>query len=215
MAIKTFNTESNPQSQVLPTQTAVLKQMLQAFGQQLRVGLPGYFVSYDYKTQLATVQPSFSNQYPDGTVSPMPQIYNVPVRWPSSSISYDHHPIVAGDRCTLHFADKALDLWLSSGATSQPDDNRTHHISDAWAEPGLRPTNEPLPVSNGEDLLRTIGNLQLRMKANGHVQLFTGLGTAGSLEAISLINQFMRDVVTNNMSGAAAVQRKFKNFVEA
>lgn len=214
MAVKVFNDQSNPQAQMPPTQTSVLKQAFKDYSQQLRVCLPGKIVTYDYKLQQATVQPTFSNEYNDGTVQQMPSIYNVPVVWPSAGESHIHFPLNVGDPVLLIFADKSLDLWLQSGTTSQPNDSRTHHIADAIAIPGCRPFNNPMRVSNGQDVIVANGNLELRLKPNGHVQLFRNLNNQNSLEMISLINQFMYSVVTDNMGGAARAQNKFKNFVE-
>lgn len=215
MAIKFFDDESNPQQEVNPSQTAVIKQFFKSYGQQLRVCLPGKIVTYDFALQQASVQPSFSNQYSDGTVSPMPIIYNVPVQWPAGGNWWIHGPLAAGDPVNIHFSDKALDTWLQSGVSQPPPDSRTHHIADAIAVPGLNPFSNPAKVSNGQDLMIAIGNLQFRMKPNGRIQLFTGLNTSRSLEFFSLVNSFMIAVITDNISGAAAIQQKIQNFIQS
>lgn len=215
MAITFFDDQSNPQQEVDPTQTAIIKQFFKSYSQQLRVCLPATIVTYDYKLQQASVQPTFQSQYSDGSVANLPIIYNVPVQFPSSNGAYMHFPLAAGDNVVLHFSDKALDTWLQSGALQPPSDSRTHHIADAIAVPGCKPFNAPSPVANGEDLIVSINNLQFRMKPNGHIQLFTGINTPGTFEYFSLVSTFMRDVITDNMSGAASAWRKLRHFIES
>lgn len=215
MAVKFFNDQSDPQAAVDPTQTAVMKQFFKSFGQQLRVGMPGYIVTYDYKVQQASIQPAFKNEYSDGTVQNLPILYNVPILWPSGPNWYIHGPLPANSPVTIYFSDKALDSWKQNGAIQAPSDSRTHHITDAWAVPGLRPFGNPVPASNADDLLITVNNLQFRLKPNGHIQLFTGLNTADGVEFFSLLNQFMIAVITNNIPGAAAIQSRLESFVES
>ena len=221
MAITYFNKGSDPQQQMPPTLTAVLKQAIKAQSQQLFCNLPCTVVTYDFQTQNATVQPTFANQYEaldengNPIVQTLPLIYNCPVRWDSSSISYDVHPLNPGDRGVVHFSDRALDTWLASGAIAPPPSSRTHNYTDGWFEPGLRPFNQPIPVSNGIDLLRTINSLQLRMKANGHIQLFTGLNTSASLEFFSLLINCLTQLALQNQSGAVGVIQQLMNFIES
>ncbi len=215
MAIKFFDDQSSPQEEVRPTPTRIHKQVNKALGLDLHVCMPATIITYDYKKQMASVQPSFSNQYNDGTVSPLPIIYNVPVQWPSSGTGYTHFPLNKGDQITLHFSDKALDQWLSSGAVSQPNDSRTHHIADAIAVPGCRSFNKPLNVSNGTDAIVGLGNLEFRLKPNGHVQIIQGLNTSGSLELLSTINDFMTAAITGDWGGMIQAQSLFQRFLES
>src|SRR4051812_3139589 len=103
MAVDFFNDQSDPQALVNPTPTEVHKKVVKALGQTMRVCMPGIVIGYDYKKQMATVQPSFSNQYNDGTVSPLPLIYNVPVVHPRTGSTYTHVPIAKNDRVLLMF----------------------------------------------------------------------------------------------------------------
>ena len=110
---------------------------------QLHVAAPGTIVSYDASTQQAEVTLGF-RAVPleeDGVEAPDPpiKIPGVRVMWPGSSVSYDTHPLVAGDTGLLIFADRALDEWYRKGGAVDPIDARAHSLADAVFLPGLRP----------------------------------------------------------------------------
>lgn len=117
----------------------VLEQAIRNRLAELQTAAPGQVVSYDYKTQKASVQPTINRKYKDGQVSPYPVINNVPVIFPRSGGASMTFPVKPGDTVLLVFAARSIDDWLQRGGKVDQSDTRMHSINDAIAIPGLLP----------------------------------------------------------------------------
>ena len=100
--------------------------------------MPGQIVAWD--GQYATVKPALAKSLASGEALAPPNIVRVPVCFPrgmggKAIISV---PLQSGDPVLLHFAERALENWLS-GNDGEPGDPRQFDLSDAFATPVCRP----------------------------------------------------------------------------
>lgn len=127
---------------------------------QARVALPGRVVSYDAAHQSCSVQPLIHDGYMlDGErqTARLAVVTRVPIVFPGGGAYSLTWPVKPGDTVLLVFASKSLDRWLALGGEVDPADDRTLHLTDAIAIPGLRSFATPVPaggVSNDAAVMR-------------------------------------------------------------
>lgn len=216
--------EEQPQREATPTLSAVFRRAARAGMAEMKVSMPAEVVTYDHKTQKATVRPYFQRKYNDGKLEEPPIIYGVTVWQPRAGDAFVHMPVKPGHVVHLIFSDRSLDKWLSSGKQGDPGDTRMHHISDAVAYPGGYPFSNNAKVSNANDVI--IGNigdgnkLEIRIKTNGHIQILNG--TNELLKTMDDWFQVMRDAVIYTCNGPqrlrhnqlSKVHKRLKTFRE-
>ena len=116
--------------------------------------LLGTIVSFDAARQTASISVNFqrsvfnkqvaadalSNQATPTTpnVISFPVLVQCPVMVYSGGGGYLSMPIGAGDTCLVLFHDRDIDSWYASGATTTPNSNRMHSLSDGLAIVGFR-----------------------------------------------------------------------------
>lgn len=149
----------------------VLNQFFNNKVAELRVATPAQIVSYDYKTQLATVQPVISRRYDDERVEPFKPINNVPIVFPRSGGASLTFPVKAGDPVLLVFSDRSLDTWKQSGGVQPQDDIRKHSINDAIGFVGISAMTHPSQAENNDDVLLDFDGNKLRMKPSGNAEV--------------------------------------------
>lgn len=174
MPVKFVKEEKDPQKLVPPTLYELVRTAIQAATSNFRVCVPATVVTYDHKKQVIDAKPAFKRKNPDGTISDPPIIYNVPVAFPRAGDAYIALPLAKGDNVLLLFSDHSLEKWQTSGGEVYPDDEREHHISDAIAVPGCYPLNNSAKIPNNKDLIIKNGNIEIRFKKNGHLQILNG-----------------------------------------
>lgn len=164
----------------------------------LRVSLPAQ-VTKVLGNQLVNVQPTLQIKYIDQS-SPqnMKPISNVPVGTPKGAGWSIKVPIAVGDTGLLVFADRSLDVWLAgSGGIVDPQDGRTHDLSDAVFYPGLGPTSAQTTDSTS-DMVLTNGLAVIRLEKAGKFKF-----TNGTNEVINLLVQITDQLksLANTLSG--------------
>lgn len=97
-----------------------------------------------------------------GTPELMPIIQGVPVWFPRIDARTDANPggvqahitfpVKPGTNVMCLFADKSLDKWKATGGEVDPQDVRSHALSDAVALPGLFPFNNPISNVDPSDI---------------------------------------------------------------
>lgn len=109
---------------------------------ELHTAMPGRVERYDRTTQTADVQPLVKRAVADEagveSLESLPVVPSVPVVFPGAGDYAITFPIARGDTVLLVVASASLDRWLARGGEVDPDDERTHALSDAVAIPGLR-----------------------------------------------------------------------------
>lgn len=113
----------------------------------LRTLTPAIIISVDRdgpdKPLFATVQPLMKEtiNLPGAKPTDFPQIDRVPIIMPRTRNAVLNLPVEAGDIVALIVSDRSLDNWLQSneGVTVDPQDIRSHQMTDAVCVPGFYP----------------------------------------------------------------------------
>ena len=166
--------------------------------------LPASVITYDEKTQTATVQPLINYTWEDGVVHEDPPIEDVPIIFPSAGGGMISFPVAVGDTVLLQFCMRAIGDWVEGdGSASTPLENRTHELSDAVAIPGLYPKRNTLEPDPDNVEIKFKGN-KITLKTNGDVVIEAGkieLG-AGASESVILGDAF-KAIFDTHVHGAA------------
>jgi hypothetical protein len=120
-----------------PTLQDVLESAISTMIGQIHTAFPATIETYDETKALASVKPSLSRKYADGSVVDFPVIPCVPVLWPRTSRGSISFPLEKRDGVLIICSERSLDEWLSNGGIVAPEDKRRHSIIDGIAIPGL------------------------------------------------------------------------------
>ena len=177
--------------------------------------LPGRVQSFDPSKQSADIEPLVHDTWEaeDGTsqTGPLPVIPSVPVCFPGSGGWRVTFPVAKGDTGLIIFCARSIDRWLSEGGSVDPQDDRTHDLSDAVFIPGLTDFGHPIdPFKSDRMTLGKVGGTQIHLKPSG-----TQVGTddASQLDWVpigtplkSFLSQLLTALNTLNLpvSGATA-----------
>lgn len=125
----------------------VIKAAVEKGVADFRVMVPARVERYDVTLGQVDAAILLKDRYEDENgdviVEPLAPVTNVPVAFPGGGGMRITFPIAVGDTGYLLFADRSLDVWLSTGGMVDPQDDRMHHASDAIFVPGLRPFHDP------------------------------------------------------------------------
>lgn len=101
--------------------------------------IPGQIVAWDGTH--AMVKPALAKSLASGETLAAPNVVRVPVCFPrgAGGKAIISVPLTAGDPVLLHFAERALENWLSGKDDAEPGDPRQFDLSDAFATPVCRP----------------------------------------------------------------------------
>lgn len=140
----------------------------------IHTAMPGQIISYDFTTQMATIQPCINKRWVTGAINQMPVLQNVPVIFPNSGGASLTFPVNAGDTCLLVFCERSIDDWKSNGVNANgvvtPSDPRKLDLSDGVAFVGLKPFNSAFPPrTNNTDLLLNYAGSSVTIQPNGTI----------------------------------------------
>ena len=132
-----------------PSLANSLRKAIESQTQDVHVCFPGRVQAYDSKEQKADIQPLINRLTvrADGTelTEQFPEFPDVPIRFARSAGFFLTFPIKVGDFVTVHIMDRSIDKWIKSeGEISNPDDSKSHDLSDAFAVPGLYPFSKSI-----------------------------------------------------------------------
>lgn len=203
-----------------PTLSTVLRRAMDSLSAEMRVCIPAEVIKYDKDKQSVDVRPYIKRKYADGQAQTPPIIYNVPVAFHRAGNAYIAMPLEVGHSVLLVFSDRSIEKWLSSGAQTDPEDTRKHHIADAIAIPGCYPFSNPASIPNATDVIIKNDNLQMRVKKNGHLQVINQTN-----ELVKVLNdmlQIIREAVVYTSTGPqllrhskfSEVASRLKTFLE-
>ena len=171
-----------------------LSQTFSVLQTQLRrslwTALPGRVQSFDGSKQSADIEPLIHDTWEaeDGTnqTGPLPVIPSVPVCFPGSGAFRVTFPVAKGDTGLLIFCSRSIDRWLSEGGSVDPQDDRTHDLSDAIFIPGLRDFGHPIdPFKSDRMTLGKVGGTQIHI---GETKTQVGTDDPADLEPAMLGN---------------------------
>lgn len=169
----------------------IIRRAFKGMALGLRVCLPAQ-VTAVRGNQTVDVQPTLQVRYIDQTSgSNIPPVQHVPVSMPMGAGYSIKLPVAVGDTGFLIFADRSLVSWLAgSGGIVDPQDSRSHDLSDAIFVPGLPPTANQTQDGT-TDLVITNGAAKIRVQKAG-----TFVVTNGTNELLDLLDQLL-DVMIN------------------
>jgi len=168
----------------------VIKSQLNARIDHLHTNFPATIVSYDANTQKASIQPMIERLDSNGDSVKPAVINGVPIVCLSAGTGVLSFPVRVGDHVLVVVSERSLDNYMfSDGAsTVNPEDRKTHDMSDAIAITGLYPYQLALGID--------VENVVLRMNATANNTQNPGenslhLFPIGKTEAIMLhANQY-------------------------
>lgn len=133
--------------------------MLEGFGSNLRVAMPGIITAFDATEQTVTVQPALRERVSstDGTYQwiQLPLLLDVPICLPRGGGFAITMPLQPGDECLVVFNDMCIDAWFSNSQIQNQIEKRRHDLSDAVCIPGV--WSQPNRISS-----YSISSMQLR-----------------------------------------------------
>jgi hypothetical protein len=170
---------------------------------EVHTAIPGRIESYDATKCLANVKPLLKRRFnvdgADGEIvqqdDEYPVITAVPVAFPRGGGFCIAWPLTEGDPCLLVFSERSLDAYLDSDGASviDPDDARTHDVTDAVCIPGMTTKANPIPNAPTAHIVigKENGAAQLRVTAS-QVQAIgdsVRLGAANASQALALATE--------------------------
>jgi hypothetical protein len=115
----------------------------------------------------------------DGINTERAVVTNVPLMFPSSSMSAFSFPVNKGDNVLLVYSQRGLDTFKQgNGLPSTPVDYRSFGESDCIAIPGIFPFAKSVNLSNSNPLdtvmrhnVGTASECEVRLRVDGEIQL--------------------------------------------
>lgn len=145
---------------------SALRGLIQAEMVTMNTSIDGVIV--DYAGGFATVRPLGNKQFEDGDTLPYPNIYKVPVRWPtfSNGNAGVKGPVSPGDKVQLIFAQQASD---------GSDDDRRFSLTDAYAI--ICSNSQAAQGANNDDMVMWFGGAYIKLTAAGALEINAPGGT--------------------------------------
>lgn len=152
------------------------------------------------------VQPLLKRKYTDGSLELLPVIPNCPINHPRGADYFIKLPVAVGDTGRASFQERSMDAWIVNGGYVDPDDPRTHDLTDAVFIPGLYPEKDIVPGAAGDMVLKN-GSATMDIQKSGKFalknisnnELFDLLDQ--TLAQVSLLNQTLNADTTNTIFG--------------
>lgn len=171
-------TQTIPEAPRSPTLAEVVRAAIDSRLRETHVALPGRVEKYDAAEQKADIKPMVQDLVPtrEGTelVESLPVIPNVPVAFPRGGGYFMTFPLQQGDFVLLVFNERSIDTWASGdGAEKNPDDFRTHNLTDAVAIPGFYPFSQAVGEGgiDANMVLGKDGGSTVHIKDDGEIHL--------------------------------------------
>lgn len=116
---------------------------------QIYTSFPGIIVSVNLAKITCQVQPAIQGiiRTSTGTLQykQLPLLQDVPLVFMHGGGYSLTFPVVQGDECLVHIANRCIDSWWQSGGVQKPMDWRMHDLSDGFALVG--PYSQPKVIS--------------------------------------------------------------------
>lgn len=155
-----------------PNLSQLLEYVVEAAGEEIRVGIPGIIKKTNSDNSRASVQPAVKRPGGNGD----PELPDVPLLFPVFGRVKITWPVESGDPCWIMFGDRSLEEWESKGGGGEvePSDPRTHDPTDAVALPfgiggasASRASDITLSLTNNT----LVGSVELRLQDDGKLAL--------------------------------------------
>lgn len=138
------------------TLSNAIKSQINSRLDHLHTSFPATIIEYDAATQKATIQPMIERLDSSGDSFKPAPIHGVPILFPSAGTGILSFPVKSGDHVLVVVSERSLDNYLYSDGTNplNPEDRKTHDMSDAIAIPGLYPYQLARGINTDDVVLR-------------------------------------------------------------
>lgn len=154
------------------TADELIRRALDSRAGDVWTSFPARVKSYDAAAQTAELEPMIKRPVPldDGTWTSeaLPILPTVKVQFPRGgggtvAITW---PLEAGDCVLVHVTIYSFAAWLRTGEPGDPGDLRIHHLSNAFAVPGVAPNDQTLDQATDPALVIEAGEIKLGKNAS-------------------------------------------------
>lgn len=166
--------------------------------------MPGRVVSFNPGNQTITVQPLYRPTH-NGEAVDMPELVEVPVRFPRMGGFVMTTPVKAGDTVTLRPQMRSSEEYHTGGAYETPQDNRSMSLSDMEAFlDGGESISDPIAGFNSKNLeIRSAdGSFKIEMSEDGKFKIEGAQGNVYDL--LSQVVELLASDMLNIKSGSSA-----------
>lgn len=166
--------------------------------------ITGTITSFDPVTQTASVKPDYRPRH-NGTSIEMPELLEVPVRFPRAGGFVITSPVKAGDKVALRPQMRSTESFHTGGDYTSDQDTRTFSLSDMEAFlDGGEPLTNAIPSFNSDNFeIRTAdGSFGIELSPTGQFKI---KGEGGELLALlaSLLDLLSTDALQINYGSSA------------
>ncbi|WP_019997241.1 Gp138 family membrane-puncturing spike protein [Aureimonas ureilytica] len=152
--------------------------------------MPGRVVSFDPKTQMATIQP-LARKRLNGVPTDLPELQEVPVRFHRAGGFIMTTPVKTGDLVSLRPMSGNMDNYHREGGAFDAADTRSFSLSDMEAFPvGGESLRDPIPNFNNKnmELRSSDGSFAMEMSEDGKFMQRGAQGNVYTIVAAALRN---------------------------
>ena len=179
--------------------------------------LPGRVIGLR-KTQSSTtvdVQIMVNKVDAANTAEEEPELYEVPLQYPSSSGCFITLPIDVGDLVTLHFSMRALGTYMNGdGITPKtPSNRRLHNQGDVFATAPVLPYQSGREIDS-EALVASSGATEIRILKDGTIELGEG-ATERIIKGDAFLSKFLAHTHTYSDAGSPTLTSPVSTVVSA
>ena len=161
--------------------------------------IPGHVLAFDPKLQRAQIQIGIIRVDINGAEFNPPPIVDVPVYFPGDGFCIEFQ-IDQNCEGMVHFSQRCIDAWKSTGGIANNPIGRFHDMQDAMFVPGVRSQGNVIQgfSNNGVKLRNKAGTQYAWLKNDGSIDLNNGSGhvTVG-VDGIVNINGVTFDTAGN------------------
>lgn len=166
--------------------------------------LTGTVKSFDPATQTATIQPDYKPVHAGEEID-MPELQEVPVRFPRSGGFVITTPVKAGDKVALRPQMRSSEEFHTEGEYKTPKDARAMSLSDMEAYlDGGESLKDPIPNFNSSNMeIRSAdGNFAMEMSEDGKFRM---RGASGNwFDLLAQLAELLAADGLNVLSGSSA-----------
>lgn len=166
--------------------------------------MPGKVVDFDPENQTITVQPTYRPIH-DGKHVDMPELQEVPVRFPKMGGFVVTTPVKEGDMVTLRPQMRSSEEYHTGGAHESLKETRSMSLSDMEAFlDGGEPLTDPIPEFNNEnfEIRSANGDFKMEMSEDGKFRMEGSQGNWYDLMA-QVVELLAADTLVINYGSSA------------
>ena len=166
--------------------------------------MPGKVVSFNPENQTITVQPTYRPVH-DGKPVDMPELLEVPVRFPKMGGFVITTPVKEGDMVTLRPQMRSSEEYHTGGSHESPKETRSMSLSDMEAFlDGGEPLTDPIPGFNNTnfEIRSANGDFKMEMSEDGKFKMEGAQGNWYDLMA-QLVELLASDTLVINYGSSA------------